>query len=192
MKPSPLPAHLSHLSGLGAPYVLSRDLRGSLLSDRPAGPSTLTYDQAFALEAERIEKTIDGPHRFPVRHVGSTAVWGLPANPVLDILVPQEAGPDMLGLGYTATLKSTLGHAVFVLNWTYPGHEKPRCLVVAHIAPAESTFAKRSLLVRDVLRSEAKWLKYYDSMRRTLLEKCPECYRTSKAQFFDYLWAFHS
>ena len=78
-----------------------------LAADRvELAPHSPDWSAAYAREAAEIRRSLDGLHR-DVQHIGSTAVDGLPAKPVLDIgvaLARHEDGeacvPHLVALGY--------------------------------------------------------------------------------------------
>lgn len=181
---------------MGTPYAAVK----MTTQDQPR-PGT-TYAEVYQAELERIADILsdypdpeDVPH---FHHVGSTSVPGLPAIPSLDIVADvDESAIDhggFVALGYSRAMKATLGHPVWLLNWTGKGDQPPRLLCALHVTGSKTGahFRQRAILVRDILRSQPRWLTYYRSMREALLEKNPGCYQTCKGQFFSYLWAFHN
>lgn len=174
---------------MGSSYSATK----AALQDKPL--AGVTYAQIFEIEAQRIADHLAETHPGTVcAHIGSTAVPGLPAVPTLDIILPTLTPDDVTlhGCGYIRVMYAQLGHPTYALNWSGPGDEPIRALAFVHVCDPSSKFAQRAILVRDVLRSQPRWHSYYSSMRSALLAKCPACYRPCKAQFFEYLWAFHN
>jgi GrpB-like predicted nucleotidyltransferase (UPF0157 family) len=109
------------------------------------------WPAAFERERRRIVDAV-GPVARRVDHVGSTAVPGLVAKPIIDIdlSVPDADGED----AYLPALE----RAGYVLRVRQPGHRMvrtPDLGVQVHICTAGSEWERRHLLFRDWLRRDA-------------------------------------
>lgn len=192
---SPVPDSRAHLAGLGSSYSATA-LRSHLLRTEPAITPATTYAEVARLEMLRIAAFDGTPPGILLHHIGATAVPGLPAIPVLDLLMVAPVGTEapkmnFFPLGYVLLMQATFGHPVFALNRSLPNDGGAQSVCFLHVVPEKSVFAQRSLLIRDILRSQSKWFTYYRSMRFSALEHKPDCYRALKGQFFSYLWTFH-
>lgn len=132
------------------------------------------HDPAWALrgldERARIKQALGGL-AVSVEHMGSTAVPGLKAKPVIDLLVSvADLEPRSR---YVAPL-ARLGY-LFVPNPHSPGfhffalpHERPREFH-AHVCLAGSHDERRHRAVRDYLRAHPAEVVHYAALKRDLL-----------------------
>lgn len=133
----------------------------------PADPA---WPTAFEAEAARLRQHLRGAfHR--IEHVGSTAVPGLPAKPVIDIQISLPALPpaaelleSLAGLGYHFI---TLGEFDLVypfftrpLDWPST-HHLHLCLAGGHQEAMHLAF-------RDQLRADAALCTAYAALKRRL------------------------
>jgi GrpB-like predicted nucleotidyltransferase (UPF0157 family) len=118
-----------------------------------------TWPARFAAEAARIRAAL-GPLALRVDHVGSTAVPGLAAKPIIDIQIsvaqvqPMDPRPALEGLGYRHTPYPDADGVV-----RYPFFGKPPTRPRAyhlHVAQAGSHHERRHLAVRDFLRARLR------------------------------------
>jgi GrpB-like predicted nucleotidyltransferase (UPF0157 family) len=126
------------------------------------------YDPAwparFAAERERIRAAL-GPRALRVEHIGSTAVAGLAAKPIVDILVG-VADPDD-----TAALDPALEAAGYALRVREPGHRMfrtPAHDVHVHVWRDADPEVARYLAFRDRLRTSAEDRVAYETRKREL------------------------
>ncbi|MFC4785461.1 GrpB family protein [Nocardioides sp. MAHUQ-72] len=130
------------------------------------------YDPRWAADFERIRAdllaALDGVDVLAVEHVGSTAVPGLPAKPVIDVdvVVPEEALPAALdavaGAGYAYEgEKGVEGRHAF----RAPDDGTARHVYVC----VDGCVALRNhLLVRDVLRADPSLRQAYADVKAGL------------------------
>lgn len=133
-----------------------RDVR--LVEYSPAWPAR------FEAERRRISEAIPEVARR-VEHIGSTAVPGLAAKPIIDILVTVD-DPDDEG-----TYVPPLEGAGYVLRVREPGHRMlrtPEREVHVHIWAAGGDEERRYLRFRDRLRSSAADRAEYERVKREL------------------------
>jgi GrpB-like predicted nucleotidyltransferase (UPF0157 family) len=138
-----------------------------------AGPVELVeyrreWPARFAAERERLADVL-GVLALSIAHIGSTAVPGLAAKPVVDIgvLVGDLADVD----ARTAALAST-GYAIRVSE---PGHRMFRTgphAVHAHFWDSQPEF-ERHLLFRDRLRASPQDRALYERVKRELAARRP-------------------
>jgi GrpB-like predicted nucleotidyltransferase (UPF0157 family) len=160
------------------------------------------YDQAwpaaFAAEAGQIRIALQGL-ALRVEHVGSTAVPGLSAKPVIDIqvsvacLVPFEPYLQLLGaLGYV--------HVSFgEFDRVYPFFQKPAewpCTHHVHLCERGGEQEARHLAFRDHLRNHPEVARRYDELKQALAsrhhgatQESRESYSLAKGSFVEAVLA---
>ena len=124
---------------------------------------TPTWASRFASERVRIVDALGDVARR-VEHVGSTAVPGLAAKPIVDILVAVE-DPDNDG-GYLDALETT-GYELRVREAGHRMFRTPERDV--HVWKAGSDDERRHLLFRDWLRQAPDDRTLYESVKRRFL-----------------------
>lgn len=126
------------------------------------------WPSQFARVAEQLWEALAVVPSVSVEHVGSTAVPGLAAKPVLDIdvIVPtdtmHEAVIALSGIGYRHR-----GHLGLVGREAfYPPDDHPRRNV--YVCVAGSLNVRNHLAVRDVLRTRDDLRDLYSAVKSTL------------------------
>ena len=122
------------------------------------------WPQRFGLERDRITKAL-GEAAIRVDHIGSTAVPGLAAKPIIDIDlsvpdVDDEAaylGP-LLAVGYQLRVRAA-GHRMV---------RTPELDVQVHVCTAGGEWERRHLLFRDWLRRDTRDREAYERLKRDL------------------------
>lgn len=145
------------------------------------------WPRAFQREAELVLKACQ-PRIIYVHHIGSTAVPGLAAKPVLDILPvalsPVEcskAVPDMAKLGYRCRGENGIDGR-FYFDKIVDG----RTVVHAHMFPVDHPDVRRHLVFRDYLRSHPDVARDYKNLKCRLAVKNRDdrqAYTEAKAEF---------
>jgi GrpB-like predicted nucleotidyltransferase (UPF0157 family) len=136
----------------------------------PADIRLTGYDPAwperFRREAARIHAALGDGAR--VEHIGSTAVPGLAAKPVIDILLvlsdPADEGsylPALERAGYELRVREPQ-------SWEHRMLRTPARDVHVHVLPPASPEIERYLLFRDRLRSVAEERELYAAEKRRL------------------------
>lgn len=135
---------------------------------------------------------VHGPPAPVLAHCGSTSVPGLPAKPILDILVGVPAPLDVAGLA-RALAPLAYDHA----PWAgVPGHEvfgrgQPRTHLL-HAVPAGGPAWTRMLRFRDALRADGPLAGEYAALKRALAARHPEdraAYTEAKGAFIPRVLA---
>jgi len=149
------------------------------------------YDPAWAdryeVERARIVAAI-GPTALRVAHVGSTAVVGLDAKPVIDVLISvatirdeSSFRPGLESLGYERREDVAMpDDAYFVLN------EDGVKVVQLHVCESGGSFEREHLAFRDKLRSDPELRDRYAALKRELGKRFPDdrlAYTAAKAPF---------
>ncbi|MDX6581989.1 MAG: hypothetical protein QOI10_1173 [Solirubrobacterales bacterium] len=121
-----------------------------LVGDRTPGPVSLTeYDPGWPRRFESLRAEL-GDQARAIEHIGSTAVPGLIAKPIVDILVTVEkVDPDTT---YAPTIEG-LGYELRVREPRHRMFRNPARDVHLHVWPEGSREAVDYLLLRDWLRS---------------------------------------
>ena len=121
----------------------------------------------YARQEERIRSAL-GPRVVRVEHAGSTAVPGLAAKPVIDIVLTVADSSDEAG--YVPDLEA----AGYVLQFREPDWYEHRFLsdhdpeVQVHVFTDGSSEVERMLLFRDRLRSRPEERELYERTKREL------------------------
>jgi GrpB-like predicted nucleotidyltransferase (UPF0157 family) len=136
-------------------------------------PHSEEWHQLFADEKARILNVI-GEHVIDIEHVGSTAICGIVAKPILDLMVgiPQfEDGEkcvqslERLGYEYKGENGVPLRH------FFGKGSSRTHHL---HMVAADSDFWKHHLLFRDYLINNRQVAGEYNDLKLGLAARFPE------------------
>jgi GrpB-like predicted nucleotidyltransferase (UPF0157 family) len=123
-----------------------------------------TWPRTFRHEQDCIQEALGGV-ALRIEHVGSTAVPGLAAKPVIDILVTVENPND------DSMLLPALESAGYELRVREPGHRMfrtPSRDVHVHISAIADPEANRYLAFRDRLRRSREDRVAYERLKRDL------------------------
>ncbi len=156
------------------------------------------WPQNFAEESGHIRAAL-GDSVVAVEHFGSTAVPGLSAKPIIDLLVAvrslaearERAIPALEALGYSYWRDDPAPDRMFLVKGLPP--KGPRTHHVHIVEPGTSysprlgefTFMDR-LLFRDALRADPEEAKRYAALKRDLAERFPgdrEAYTDGKTEY---------
>jgi GrpB-like predicted nucleotidyltransferase (UPF0157 family) len=130
-------------------------------------PYDLSWPEAFVRQRDRIAQSL-GPRAVRIDHIGSTAVAGLPAKPIIDIDLSVRDPADEES--YVPALERT-GYRLRVRE---PGHRMlrtPRRDAHVHVCAAGSDWERRHLLFRDWLREDEADRRRYGETKRALAER---------------------
>lgn len=129
-----------------------------------------------------------GPHAISINHVGSTAIVGLAAKPILDILVgvpdfekAREAFPALARLGY----ESGPGNDIPDRHYF---RRRAGAVRTHHLSLAEpgSDHYRVTIAFRDALRRQPALLAEYAAIKTDLAQRYPydrESYLAGKSDF---------
>lgn len=129
-----------------------------------------------------------GPTARRIHHVGSTAIAGLAAKPIVDV---QVSVPDA---EYEAAFRGPIEAQGFVLRFVEPGHRYFRPppglarLWQVHVCSVGSRWERDHLLFRDYLRAHAGRAADYAALKRRLAEEYRHeriAYTDAKAPFIE-------
>ena len=152
-------------------------------------PYDAAWPSLFAQERALLEAVLGPWLAGPIEHVGSTAVTGLPAKPVIDIMAGVES---LAAAGPAIAAAATLGYLYFpyrpdVMHWfckpspAYRTHH-------LHLVPAGSRLWVERLAFRDCLRREAATASEYAALKMTLAKQYEfdrEAYTGAKGPFIQ-------
>lgn len=143
----------------------------------------------FAQEASRLRYAL-GDRLLRVEHVGSTAVEGMEAKPLIDVLAAveslEEAGglvPALRGLGYEYRGDGGVAGRIFLAKG-------PRSRRTHHLSLVEPTGKRwrESLAFRDYLQANPVAAGEYRDLKRELARRFPgdrASYTVGKARFIE-------
>ena len=134
----------------------------------PSWPDTFKFHEALISQAL-------GDVALRIEHVGSTAVPGLAAKPIIDILlVVEDSGneesylPQMEGAGYELHIREPDWHQHRMFR-------KPERDVHIHVYSLGCPEIDRIILFRNQLRSSPDDRSRYEQTKRKLAERSWEC-----------------
>ena len=160
MSPTDDPGALTHLDA-----KLDQVLVGGR---EPATLRVVEYDPAwparFEAERERLRAAL-GERARRIDHIGSTAVPGLAAKPIVDILVEIDRFEE--DAGYCESLQAA-GYELRVQETNHRMFRTPARDVHVHIWPAGSEDVARHLVFRDWLRCHPEDRRLYERTKREL------------------------
>ncbi|MEE9600306.1 MAG: GrpB family protein [Thermoplasmata archaeon] len=140
-------------------------------------------------EERRILRAI-GPYVLAIEHVGSTAVPGLGAKPIIDILAAVHRLKDaescigpLEGLGYEYVPEYE--DLIPERRYFHKGPQEARTHHL-HMVEMTSDFWEKHLLFRDFLRTHAKVAQEYFELKRELAAR----YRTDRDAYTDAKTSF--
>ena len=161
-------------------------------SERPNDPIAIEpYDPAWPQRFDEMRGRLAaalGPIALRIDHVGSTAVPGLAAKPVIDIQISVADVED------EATYKDAIESQGFGLRWIEPGHRYFRPppglsrLSQVHVYSVGSEGERAHLLFRDYLRAHAEAASEYEALKRRLAAEHREqriAYTDAKGPFIE-------
>jgi GrpB-like predicted nucleotidyltransferase (UPF0157 family) len=158
---------------------------------RSQGLEIVDYDsrwpEQFARERDAVSPTLAPWLAGPIEHIGSTSVDGLPAKPVIDIMVPVR------GLAQSRpaiALMHLHGYVYFPykadqMHWFCKPDPYQRTHHL-HMVPVDSPLFRERLAFRDALRSDSQLRDRYALLKRQLACTHPhdrEAYTDGKGPF---------
>lgn len=159
----------------------------------------LPYDPAWATHYAAIESVlvaVFAPLPIRVEHIGSTAVPGLAAKPVIDVLLGAPTLADVelqiealgeLGYQYVSKYEETLPQRRYFVR---AASATPR--VHLHAVEQRSDFWRSQLYFRDCLRADALLCARYQALKQRLAREHASdkaAYTAAKAPFIEAVLA---
>ena len=121
------------------------------------------WKEAFAAEAERIRPAVGAGS---IEHIGSTAVPGLPAKPIIDLVAgvesPAACVEPLLALGYERAEWGDFGERLFLRRLAADGTATHHL----SLTTVGSTYWLDHLAFRDALRADDDLRDRYGALKR--------------------------
>ncbi len=135
------------------------------------------WPRQFAVEADRLRAVLDPALVIGIEHFGSTAVPGLIAKPIIDILIAvhslarakAEAIEPILGLGYVYWADNPKPDRMFFVKGMPPYGARRTHHV--HITEPDGEMWRRRLPFRDYLRAHPDEAARYAALKRDLAQR---------------------
>ncbi len=176
---------------MGARDDVNTTLAGAFPGLRPGQVRLVPYDPAwpaaYEREAARLRQAL-GEHVLAVAHIGSTAVPGMPAKPLLDIMaaIPAldtvaELAPLLAALGYVFHPRDSIPDRHFFIA----GDGDLRRVNLSLVEP-DSAFWRNHLAFRDALRTQPETAANYARLKAELAALFPDnrlAYTDAKGAF---------
>lgn len=165
----------SHGRGRNVLFHLTKDRwvdPGPAVAGVRVVPYSATWPTLFAQEAERLSVALAPWLVGHVEHIGSTAVPGLAAKPILDMLAPvgdhdeaRAAVPALAALGYRQD-----DHRTHEALWFYKQQDEDYDTRThqLHLTGADSALWRERLTFRDAIRADPALLVEYKDLKQTL------------------------
>ncbi len=143
-------------------------------------PYDAEWPLRFAMEEELLRAVLPTALYSRIDHIGSTAVPGLSAKPVIDIQVQvaslervrREAVPLLEALDYAFIWRPSMGERASHYAWFIKRNpEGQRTFHVHMVEPDEATVDR--LLFRDRLRQDARLAERYERLKQELAVRYP-------------------
>lgn len=148
------------------------------------------WSRIFEEEAARVAEVLSKDLVVSVEHFGSTAVPGLAAKPIVDLLVSvhslveakQVAVSPLEELGYAYWFDNPDPQRMFFVKGLLPNSPRTHHI---HIIESDSILRER-LLFRDYLRAHPDEASRYAQLKRHLAQQFPidrEAYTSGKTEY---------
>jgi GrpB-like predicted nucleotidyltransferase (UPF0157 family) len=150
-------------------------------------PYTFHWPLAFESERDKLRVVLAPWLAGEIEHVGSTAIPGLAAKPVIDIMAPVQS----LEASAPAIQVLTDHHYCYypykadVMHWFCKPSPQIRTHHL-HLVPAKSQLWNDRLAFRNALRASSALVAEYADLKRRLAQKYPEdreAYTEGKSSF---------
>lgn len=150
------------------------------------------WPELFEAEAARLRAALGDTLGVRVEHFGSTAVPGLSAKPIIDLMVGvtslsaarAEAVPALEAMGYEFWYDNPVLDRLFFVKGLPPNG--PRTHHVHIVEPDAAGVWGDRLLFRDALRTHPEEARRYETLKRELAAQFPgdrEAYTDAKGEF---------
>jgi GrpB-like predicted nucleotidyltransferase (UPF0157 family) len=150
-------------------------------------PYNPAWPRLFEQERAHLEPALGQWLTGPIEHIGSTAVSGLPAKPIIDIMAGVRDLPSSLD---ARVVLEPLGYMYFpyrsdVMHWFCKPSPEHRTHHL-HLVPFGSSLWAERLLFRDYLRSSDVAAAEYAALKAALAAQYQfdrESYTSAKSEF---------
>ncbi len=150
-------------------------------------PHAEAWHRLFAEEEARLREAV-GEYVVAFEHVGSTAVCGLSAKPIIDIAAAVRGAADagrcvgpLEGIGYEYRGENGIAGRFYFVRGEPRTHH-------LHVVELGGEFWESHLAFRDYLRTHREAADEYDRLKRGLASKYPGdrgAYTEGKAAFIE-------
>lgn len=153
-------------------------------------PHNPAWSQKYALEADLL-RALFSETLISIHHIGSTAIPGIKAKPVIDIIIEvvqieavEAFNPAMIAAGYTPRGEAGIPHRRYFRKDTdgIRSHH-------VHIYPQGDPNIARHLNFRDYLRTHSETAQAYSQLKEKLAQQYredSETYTESKTDFIEH------
>ncbi|MDE3000111.1 MAG: GrpB family protein [Gemmatimonadota bacterium] len=170
------------------PELFSRGpLLGLNRGEVAVSPYREEWKRLFELEKENIEEAI-GDYVRDIQHVGSTAIPGMSAKPILDIAVAVRDFDEaricvkpLCGIGYEFRGENGIPRRHFFRKGVPRSHH-------IHVFEERSTDWRETIRFRDCLRSNQSFAEEYKRLKQNLARRFPKdrtSYQDGKGKFIE-------
>lgn len=150
-------------------------------------PYTRTWPELFEAEAQQLQAALQPWLCAGIEHIGSTAVPGLSAKPVIDIMAPVR---DLASSQSAIAVAQHLGYCYFPYKpsqmvWFCKPSPAMRTHHL-HLVPWQSQLWHERLAFRDALRRDPALAQQYQMLKMQLAARYPndrEAYTDAKTPF---------
>jgi GrpB-like predicted nucleotidyltransferase (UPF0157 family) len=136
-------------------------------------PYRASWPAEFEVSARQVTEAF-GPRLVEIHHIGSTAIPGILAKPVIDMLAVVDAvdrldemNPRMVALGYEAMGEFGIAGRRYFRRDDARGNRTHQ----VHAFAAGSPDVERHVAFRDFMRAHREWAEAYDALKRELTRK---------------------
>jgi GrpB-like predicted nucleotidyltransferase (UPF0157 family) len=153
-------------------------------------PYTAEWARLFAEEEERIRGAI-GEYVLDIQHVGSTAIPGMAAKPILDIAVAVASFEEafvcvapMEHIGYEYCGENGIPRRHYFVK------RSPLTTHHVHINERGSRNWENQVIFRDYMSAHPQAIEAYIALKEGLAKQFPrdrEAYTNGKAQFIEHI-----
>ncbi|HEX5164778.1 MAG TPA: GrpB family protein [Thermomicrobiales bacterium] len=146
----------------------------------------------FDAERERIAAALAlvVPRPSAIEHVGSTAVAGMAAKPIVDIMVTYARMPavDEVAAALAAIAYELVDKPEFTESLFFRRGETLATTIHLHVTTETSAFGRQMLRFRDALRASPRLAAEYAAFKRELAARFPDdrpSYTQAKGPFIS-------
>jgi GrpB-like predicted nucleotidyltransferase (UPF0157 family) len=151
----------------------------------------------FVAEARRLREALDLDLLLGIEHFGSTAVPGLAAKPIIDILIAvgslarakAATIEPIIALGYVYWAENPKRDRMFFVKGMPPYGERRTHHI--HITEPGGEMWLRRLKFRDYLRTNVDEARRYEALKYELAERYPddrEAYTDAKTEYVEEIY----
>jgi GrpB-like predicted nucleotidyltransferase (UPF0157 family) len=150
------------------------------------------WPDKFEKEARKLKELLGGENIARIEHIGSTAIPGLSAKPIIDIAIgvlslrnATRFIPKLQKAGYTYWDKNPKTDRMFFVKGLPPNG--PRSFHV-HIMEIKGDEFPKRIFFRDYLRDHPEEVKKYDALKKKLADKYKEdreAYTEAKTEYIS-------